>query len=126
MIIIRLNKNNSLPSEYYYYEGFLYGINPTIKQFSVKFIPRKYKKQCVLKLRNELTNETQERLVNMINKSGIVKVDFHGDIQDYGSYEMLVTDLKSNELFRGKAFATLQNNLQEYSMNTKINNKIII
>ena len=126
MIVIKLNKTNPLPSEYYYFEGVLFGIEPVVGAFAVRFLPRKFVTQCILNLRNEITNETQEYLVDMENKGGLAELTFNASIEDATTYEMLVTDLEENELFRGRAFATIQNNLQEYTMNTKINNKIVL
>ena len=93
---------------------------------SVKFVPRYFVQECELILRNELTDVIETRTLEMINDNGIAVLIFDGDIKDATSFEMTVNDLTGKLLYRGKAFATTQTDIQQYTMNKRVNNKIII
>jgi uncharacterized membrane protein len=111
-------------------DSILYSADATIikeeEGLSVKFIPRYFVDICFLILRNELSNITVKKTLPMINNNGIAILIFDADIKDATSFEMTVNDLSGNLLFRGKAFATTQEDTQQYTMNKRINNKILI
>lgn len=92
----------------------------------VRFIPRYFVETCNLILRNELTNDVIEMSLPMVNDSGYAVLTFIGDIINAASFEMTVKDLEGGLIFRGKAFSTTSEDIQNYTMNTKINNKILI
>ena len=133
MIVIRLNDYKrpfTVDTIFINVDGTFYTVDQTIYNDSeglvVRFIPRKFVSQCKMILRNELTNVIEEHILNMINENGIAILTFDTEIKDAASYEMTVNDMSGNLLFRGKAFATLQTDLEQYTMNPRINNKIII
>ena len=111
-------------------DSTLYSVDATIvineDGLLVKFIPRYFVETCNLILRNELTDEVINLETRMIEENGLAILTFSGDISNATSFEMTVKDLEGGLIFRGKAFSTTSEDIQNYTMNTKINNKIVI
>lgn len=133
MIVIKVNdfrENLTVDSTEVSVDTILYSVDATIvineDGLLVKFIPRYFVDICNLILRNELTDEVISLELPMIDDNGIAILNFNSDISNSTSFEMIVNDLDNNLLFRGKAFSTNSEDIQNYTMNTKINNKIII
>ena len=93
---------------------------------SIRFIPRFFTPICRLILRNELTNTVLDLEKEMINDNGMAIILIDNDLGDEGSYQMTVFDLEDNLIFRGKAFSTNNEDIQNYSMNKRKGNKILI
>lgn len=80
------------------------------------FIPRNEKTNVLLKIRNELRNIENEIEVRGQMINGVFYGNFEYNFKEGGTYEIDVFDLDTNLLFRGKAFATNENDLQNYKM----------
>ena len=96
--------------------------------YVIRLIPRRFYPNMTLVLLNELTNILLEIEVIAEEDGNFVKITFVlENIQNSDSFEgTLYNEDKTDEIYRGKFFATNQNDLQEYTMTPKINNIIIM
>ena len=82
----------------------------------LKFISRNDSTDIILKIRNELRNtEIEIEIIGVISNNIFTGV-FNYNFNEGGTYEIEVIDLLDNLLFRGKAFATNENDLQNYKL----------
>lgn len=94
--------------------------------FSILITPRKFFPRMKLRLLNELTEKETIQECDAIKIKGLTRIFFSIDkAKEADSFEASVYDLNSNLLWRGKIFATAQENLQEYKMDKPNNNNII-
>jgi len=102
--------------------------NNTTLGYTIKFIPRYFVEEVILKFRNELTNDLTTIETSMTQLNGLGYVIFSFPIEDATSFELIVLNASNEELlFRGKAFATFQTDLENYKMTKPTeNNKIIM
>jgi hypothetical protein len=102
--------------------------NNTTLGYTIKFIPRYFTENVILNFRNELTNEETVIETSMTQINGLCYVIFSFPIEDATSFELTVLNASNEELlFRGKVFATLQTDLENYKMTKpNENNKIIM
>lgn len=92
----------------------------------IKLIPKRFFNKCWLYLQNELTGLEHSFLIDMINKNGVCILRFELDVLEGDSFSILITSQSGKtELYRGKAYATSQEDLQEFQLSPK-ENKIII
>lgn len=82
----------------------------------LKFISRNDSTHIVLKIRNELRNTETEIEITGVISNNIFTGVFNYNFNEGGSYEIEVTDILENLLYRGKAFATNETNLQNYKL----------
>lgn len=96
--------------------------------YLIRFIPRYYVENIIVTLRNELNNDELTQTVTMSNNNGICECILDiPNLEDNTNFEIVVTDTDENLLFRGKAFSTTQNDLENYKLNVpNQNNKIIM
>jgi hypothetical protein len=102
--------------------------NNTSLGYTIKLIPRYFAENIKLVLRNELTNEVTTIQTSMTQLNGLCYIIFSIPIEDSTSFELtLLNALNEDLLFRGKAFATMQTDLENYKMTKPTdNNKIIM
>lgn len=82
----------------------------------LKFISRNDSVEIILKIRNELRNtETEIEIIGVVSNNVFTGI-FSYNFNEGGTYEIEVTDYLDNLLFRGKAFATNENDLQNYKL----------
>jgi hypothetical protein len=90
--------------------------NPQNQTHTLFFIPRKEHTTCVLKITNELRNtESQITIIGNFN-NGVFFGDFEYNFSEGASYEIEINSNIYGLLFRGKAFATSVNDLQNYKL----------
>lgn len=95
--------------------------------YTIKFIPRYFTENVKLVFRNELTDIVDIVFTNMTQINGLSYCVFSFDIEEATSFELSVYDFENNNLlFRGKAFATSQIDLENYKMTKPNNNNKII
>lgn len=82
----------------------------------LKFISRNDSTDVVFKIRNELRNTEIEIEITGVISNNIFTGVFNYTFNEGGTYEIEVIDLLDNLLFRGKAFATNENDLQNYKL----------
>ena len=102
--------------------------NNTTLGYTIKFIPRYFVEEVIVKFRNELTNVETIIETSMTQLNGLGYVIFSFPIEDATSFELIVLNASNEELlFRGKAFATFQTDLENYKMTKpNENNKIVM
>ena len=93
--------------------------------YSITLLPSKFFESMVLVLKNELTEVVSEIEVTAVKDRGYTVISFYFEgVKDKDSFEgKLYNSSKTEEVYRGKFFATSQDNLQEYEMTPKVNNK---
>jgi hypothetical protein len=96
--------------------------------YLIRFIPRYYVEFINVMLRNELNNEELTQTVTMTENNGLCECIVEiPNLEDNTNFEIVVTDTDDNLLFRGKAFSTTQNDLENFKLNVpNQNNKIIM
>ena len=96
--------------------------------YKITILPRNYYNVSKLILVNELTGETFNlETMNIINK-GYMDVYFTlNNVKDKDSFKATLYSTTDELLWRGKLFATTQEDIQEYKMNVPTStNKIIM
>ena len=96
--------------------------------YEIKFIPRYFAESVKLIFRNELNNDSTTITTAMTQINGLGYCIFSFPIEDSTSFELTVLNASNDDLlFRGKAFATYQTDLENYKMTKpNTNNKIIM
>jgi hypothetical protein len=97
--------------------------------YILRYIPREFVTSANVILRDERTNQTIEQISIMEYDNGYALTPISlSNIEDRTSFELTILEADTNKLiFRGKVFCTVQDNVQDYSMNLpKTNNKIIM
>ncbi len=80
------------------------------------FIPRIETTNIVLKIRNELRDTENTISINGAFSNGVFYGNFSYNFKEGGTYEIEVYGQNSRLLFRGKAFATDVEDLQNYKI----------
>ncbi len=80
------------------------------------FIPRNENTTVLLKIRNELRNTENSIEIDGEMIKGVFYGNFEYTFKEGGTYEIEVYDLATNLLFRGKAYATNETDLQNYKL----------
>jgi len=89
---------------------------PSLEFHEVIFIPRIETDTINLKIINDLrSNETVMNVIGTIINGVFIGV-FEYQFKEGGSYEIEAYDLETRLLFRGKAFATDETDLQNYKL----------
>lgn len=98
----------------------------TGEEMVFKIIPREYVSEVKLKWWNELKEVAFEEECFTTTDKGYMLIPYtYRDIVEGDSFEITVTDLSDNLLIRFKAYATMQEDLQNYKLNIANNNGII-
>jgi hypothetical protein len=102
--------------------------NNTSTAYTIKYIPRDFTENVKLIFRNELTNIETIIETTMIESNGLAYSNFSFEIEDKSSFELTILKSDNNDLlYRGKAFATFETDLENYKMTKpNENNKIIM
>jgi hypothetical protein len=80
------------------------------------FIPRIEATEIVLKITNELRNTENTISINGAISNGVFYGNFNYTFSEGGTYEIETYDTNTRLLFRGKAFATNVEDLQNYKL----------
>lgn len=94
--------------------------------YILSVIPRFYTDEIKLKLLNEDTEEMTEIELPAEQVNGKLNIEFTMDMKDGQSFETSVTDLSDKLMWRGKIYATLQEDLENFTLYPKTNNKIVL
>lgn len=89
---------------------------PSDLTHTLVFIPRVGTATVLLKIRNELRDIENTISINGSISKGVFYGDFNYNFKEGGTYEIEVFDDLENLLFRGKAFATDVQDLQNYKL----------
>lgn len=99
------------------------------ESFGYKMViqPRFYTSQFKIELKREVRDEIFE-IVNpfSIFYNGDMTILFDHDFEEGQNYEIKVIDSLGRLMWRGKGYATSQNDLENYTLNPKNNGKIVI
>lgn len=90
--------------------------NPNSISHSLVFIPRVNTENVILKLRNELRDIENTIPITGTVTNNVFMGSFSYNFKEGASYEIEVFDDFQNLLFRGKAFATEVEDLQNYKL----------
>lgn len=80
------------------------------------FIPRIGLESFILEITNELRGNTDMMTINGTMFNNVFYGLFNYTFKEGGSYELEVKDFDSKILFRGKVFATDEEDLQNYKL----------
>lgn len=94
--------------------------------YQLSVIPRFYTSNVKLKMLNEDTSEESVMEVAAEEVNGKLVVTFSMDFIDGNSFETTITDLSDKLMWRGKVYATLQDDLENFTLYPKTNNKIVL
>jgi hypothetical protein len=90
---------------------------PSDEIHTLIFIPRISTISVLLEIKNELRNTENSIGINGEMINGVFIGNFNYNFTEGASYELDVKDLETdNLLFRGKAFATNEEDLQNYKL----------
>ena len=89
---------------------------PNDEIHTLVFIPRIEQTDIILKITNDLRSTTNEINISGLISNSIFYGNFSYNFSEGGSYELEVLDQNSRVLFRGKAFATDIEDLQNYKL----------
>ncbi len=92
--------------------------------YAITIPPRELVDSVSLVLYNELTETQTSQSCATVIENGLMTVIFQHAFVDRDSYEAQVNDVSGSLLWRGKLFATNQEDIQEYKMNVPVNNII--
>lgn len=97
----------------------------TPNTYQITLLPSKFFEDMILELKNELTEDKVEVEATAVQSRGYTTITFYlENIAEGSSFEgKLYNEDKTEEIYRGKFFATSQTDLQEYEMTPKTNNK---
>ena len=95
-------------------------------EYQLSVIPRFYTEEVKLILLNEDTDTTIVMEVPAEEINGKLVVTFSMDFIDGNSFETTITDLSDTLMWRGKIYATLQDDLENFTLYPKTNNKIVV
>jgi hypothetical protein len=95
--------------------------------YIIKFIPRYFVDEVKLIFREKMTDQITTITTFMERIKGLGYCLFSFPIEDTTTFELTVLDASNdNLLFRGKAFATFDTDLQNYQMIRPTDNDVII
>ena len=95
-------------------------------EYQLSVIPRFYAEEVKLILINEDTDTKIVMEVPAEEVNGKLLVNFTADFEDGNSFETTITDLSDALMWRGKIYATLQDDLENFTLYPKTNNKIVV
>lgn len=97
-----------------------------VTEFSFVISARDTVTECDMIFFNELTETTQTISGACSDYRGFLSIDFTlENVEENNSYQVTINDLSGNLLWRGKAFATSQSDLENFSMTKPGPNNII-
>lgn len=101
-------------------------IATTVNYFSIIITPKYLVEQVKIELFDELLETNTNFLCFAENFKGKMRLSFTFLVKENSSYEMTVRDLDNKVIWRGKAFTTKQNDVQnfEFGNANKVNNII--
>lgn len=97
-----------------------------ISSYFLNILPRFFADTVLLTLTNELTGEVTSLTCGATQEGNFLKISFGIEVEENTSFSATVTDLTEKLMWRGKVFATSQDNIQQYRVNVPDTNNVII
>lgn len=94
--------------------------------YFLEILPRFYTDTVKLYLVNELTGNEIETTCGATKTGNYLKISFNVNFTESDSFSATVTDLDGKLMWRGKVFATSQQDIQQYKVNVPNNNNVLI
>lgn len=94
--------------------------------YVLNIIPRFYANLVKVKLLNEDTSELTELECEAVEDNGKLLIEFTMELSDGQSLETTVTNMDDTLMWRGKIYATTQEDLENFTLYPKTNNKIVV
>lgn len=99
----------------------------SVSGFTFYITTREVVDECEMIFYNELRETTETVIGTCSEYRGTLKIEFNlVDVIEADSFQLTINDMDGNLLYRGKAFATNQTDLENYSMTKPNQNNIII
>ena len=89
---------------------------PSNTTHTLQIIPRVYVAAAILMIRHELTGSVENIVLSCVEVDGYLIAEFEYNFKEGASYEISVTTMMNELLYRGKAYATDQVDLQNYKL----------
>jgi len=89
---------------------------PSDLTHTLRIIPRVYVAAAILMIRHELTGNVVSITVSCVEVNGYLLAEFEYVFKEGGSYEITVNTVMNELLYRGKAYATDEVDLQNYKL----------
>jgi hypothetical protein len=93
--------------------------------YSILITPREMVGVVSMEFFNELTEVTNIFTATTTNVNGLMQIDFNLNVVEGDSFKLTINDTEDNVLWKGKAYATDQTDLQNFQFVQKNNNNII-
>ena len=90
--------------------------NTLSSDHAIRIIPSQYVTQAKMTILHELTGETWTINLNCTRTFGYLLAPFSFQFKEAANYELTVTTLAGDVIYRGKAYATAQGDLQNYKI----------
>jgi hypothetical protein len=93
--------------------------------YSIFITPREMVDVVSMEFFNELKETTNVFTAATTNVNGLMQIDFNLNVVEGDSFQLTINDTEDNVLWKGKAYATDQTDLQNFQFIEKNNNNII-
>ena len=92
--------------------------------YSILVAPREMVATVSMEFFNELKETTNIFSASTTNVNGLMQIDFNLEVVEGDSFQLTIKDTNGNVLWKGKAYATEQTDLQNFQFIQKNNNII--
>lgn len=92
--------------------------------YSILVAPREMVTTVSMEFFNELKETTNIFSASTTNVNGLMQIDFNLEVVEGDSFQLTIKDTDGNVLWKGKAYATEQTDLQNFQFIQKNNNII--
>jgi hypothetical protein len=97
-----------------------------VATYYLDIIPRFYTTEVVATFTNELTQAVHTLNCSAVKMGNYLRVAFMMDANNNDSFSVTVKDLTGKLMWRGKVFATTQEDIQQYKVNVPNTNNVLI
>lgn len=97
-----------------------------VATYYLDIIPRFYSTNVIATFTNELTQEVSTLTCSATKVGNYLRVSFRLDANNSDSFSVTIEDTTGKLMWRGKVFATTQEDLQQYKVNVPNTNNVLI
>jgi hypothetical protein len=97
----------------------------TTTEYSILIAPREMVSNVVMEFYHELKNTLTSVSATTTNESGYMRINFDIYVVEGDSFELTIKNTQNKVIWKGKAYATEQTDLQDFQFTPKNNNNII-
>lgn len=97
-----------------------------VSTYYIDITPRFFSTEVIATFTNELTSTITTLNCSAIKVGNYLRVSFLLDVDNSDSFSVSITDVPGTLMWRGKLFATNQEDIQQYKMNVPNQDNIII